>query len=78
LQQRSLNTTSLLAEQLQNALNSRVFIEQAKGVLAESGQLDMGQAFDALRSYSRSSNQRLSDVAQQLVSRRLDPATVLA
>ena len=77
LQQRSLNTTSLLAEQLQTALNSRVSIEQAKGVLAESGQVDMDRAFEALRSYARSSNQRLSDVAQQVVSRSLDPESVL-
>jgi GAF domain-containing protein len=77
LQQRSLNGTTLLAEQLQSALNSRVFIEQAKGVLAESGKTDMGRAFQALRSYARSSNQRLSSVAQQLVSRSLDPESVL-
>jgi transcriptional regulator with GAF, ATPase, and Fis domain len=78
LQQRSLNTASLLAEQLQSALNSRVFIEQAKGVLAESGGLDMGEAFETLRSFARSSNQRLSDVAQQLVTRQLEASTLLS
>lgn len=77
LQQRSITLSGLLAEQLQSALNSRVVIEQAKGVLAESGGLEMGPAFEALRRYARSSNQRLGHVAQQLVSRQLDAAEVL-
>ncbi len=69
LQQRSLSVAGLLAEQLQNALNSRIIIEQAKGVLAESGNLEMGEAFEALRAHARSTNQRLSDVAQRIVTR---------
>jgi GAF domain-containing protein len=78
LQQRSLSVAGVLAEQLQNALNSRVVIEQAKGVLAESGNLEMGAAFEALRAHARSTNQRLSDVAEQLVTRRVDAAAVIA
>lgn len=58
-------------EQLQTALNSRVIIEQAKGVLAQHGNLTMEQAFAALRRYTRDHNLRLSDTAQQLVSRAL-------
>ena len=77
LQQRSLSVAGLLAEQLQNALNSRIVIEQAKGVLAESGNLEMGDSFEALRAHARSTNQRLSDVAQQLVTRELDASSVL-
>jgi transcriptional regulator with GAF, ATPase, and Fis domain len=77
LQQRSITLSGLLAEQLQSALNSRVVIEQAKGVLAESGKLSMGDAFEALRAHARNSNQRLSDVAKQLVTRQLDAAAVL-
>ncbi|GAA4381798.1 GAF and ANTAR domain-containing protein [Nocardioides caricicola] len=77
LQQRVLSRTSLLAEQLQTALNSRVVVEQAKGVLAERGRLDMQAAFDRLRQYARSHNERLSDVAGRVVQGELAPDTVL-
>jgi GAF domain-containing protein len=67
LQQRAIHRRDVLAEQLQAALNSRVLIEQAKGVLAERWQMDMDRAFDALRSHSRNHNQRLSELAQAIV-----------
>jgi GAF domain-containing protein len=77
LQQRSIHRVSLVAEQLQAALTTRVVIEQAKGVLAEFGQLDMEAAFTAMRSFARSSNRKLGEVANGLVQRRLDPVRVL-
>lgn len=67
LQQRAIHRRETLAEQLQTALNSRVTIEQAKGVLAERFQLEIGEAFTALRQYARRHNRRLSDVAQAVV-----------
>lgn len=72
LNERSLRESHLLAEQLQFALESRVFIEQAKGVLAVVASLDMDHAFIALRDYARSHRMTLRDVAQQVVERQLD------
>jgi transcriptional regulator with GAF, ATPase, and Fis domain len=68
LQQRSALRSNILNEQLQTALNSRVLIEQAKGKLAERLDIDMEQAFTALRGYARSNNLRLSDVARDFVN----------
>ena len=67
LQERSIRRREVVAEQLQVALNSRVIIEQAKGVLAERGQLDMDRAFQLIRGYARSTNQLLSVVALSIV-----------
>ena len=58
-------------------LNSRVVIEQAKGVLAQHGTVAMDVAFDLLRRHSRRTNQLLSRVARRIVERELDPDAVL-
>jgi GAF domain-containing protein len=67
LQQRSTHRTTMLAEQLQHALNSRVVIEQAKGVLAERHGLSMPMAFEALRRHARDHNVQLTDHALAVV-----------
>ena len=70
LQHRALARRDVLIEQLQGALNSRVVIEQAKGVLADRGRLDVDTAFHLLRRYARTHHQRLSAVAWQVVTDR--------
>jgi transcriptional regulator with GAF, ATPase, and Fis domain len=77
LHERAISRSEVVTEQLQNALNSRVIIEQAKGVLAQAGQITPGEAFTHLRSYTRSRNARLTQTAQALVNRALDAPTVL-
>jgi transcriptional regulator with GAF, ATPase, and Fis domain len=67
LQARAIRNRESLAEQLQTALNSRVVIEQAKGVIAERRHLGMDESFTLLRSTARSSNRRLSDLARAVV-----------
>jgi ANTAR domain len=57
-----------VAEQLQGALNSRVAIEQAKGILAEHLGLDMGQAFELLRGQARAQSRRLAELAGAVAS----------
>ena len=49
------------------ALNSRIVIEQAKGVVAERLGLDMAQAFSTLRNHARNHNLRLADVAHDVI-----------
>jgi AmiR/NasT family two-component response regulator len=61
---------------LQGALNSRVVIEQAKGMLAESSQIGVDAAFVRLRTYARDHNRRLSDVARDVIEGRLDPVVL--
>jgi GAF domain-containing protein len=77
IQMRVLREREHVAEQLQIALNSRVVIEQAKGMLAELGHIDMGRAFEALRRYARDHNLRLTAVAERIVARELQANTVL-
>jgi GAF domain-containing protein len=74
IQERALREARLLAEQLQRALNSRVVIEQAKGVLAGLATVDMDRAFKLLRGYARAENLLLVDVARDLAEGRLSPA----
>lgn len=58
-----------LSEQLQRALESRIAIEQAKGVLAERYNLDVEDAFRLLRTYCRANNLKLTDAALAVTGR---------
>jgi GAF domain-containing protein len=55
------------AEQLQQALNTRLIIEQAKGVLAAKREITVDEAFQRLRKYARDHNARIHDVCRGVV-----------
>ncbi len=74
LQRRETTAARRLATQLQGALDSRVLIEQAKGVLAERLGVDLEEAFQALRREARNTNRKLQDLARDVVGG--DPATI--
>lgn len=78
LQQRTIARGAVLAEQLQTALHSRVAIEQAKGVLAATGELDMDTAYARLRDYCRRRNLRLAATAREVAAGDLPATEVLA
>lgn len=60
-----------LAQQLQSALESRVRIEQAKGVIAARAGVTMAGAFEILRSAARASQRPLTDLADDIIAGRL-------
>src|SRR3954451_22729834 len=67
LQNQAARDAQRLNDQLSHALNSRIIIEQAKGILPELSTLTMDAAFDRLRRYARSHNLRLAAVAGSVV-----------
>ena len=68
MQERVIRRGEVLAEQLQTALNSRILIEQAKGVIAERNGTSVEEAFTMLRRAARTRNRRLSDLATDIVA----------
>ncbi|MGI5469560.1 ANTAR domain-containing protein [Streptomyces sp. CA-132043] len=66
-----LQESRTLTGQLEHALVSRVIIEQAKGVLANSCGLSMNGAFGLLRGHARAHRRLLADVARDVVEGRL-------
>jgi AmiR/NasT family two-component response regulator len=74
LQQRLTHRSVVLAEQLQHALNSRVTIEQAKGMLAERSNVEMDAAFARIRRHARDHNLKLTDVAMAVIKGDINPA----
>jgi transcriptional regulator with GAF, ATPase, and Fis domain len=67
-----------LSAQLQRALSSRMLVEQAKGFLAQVGDLEMDQAFRALQAFAREHRQGLTSVAGGVVSRVIPAELLLA
>jgi transcriptional regulator with GAF, ATPase, and Fis domain len=68
LQQRELDRAHTVEGQLQRALQTRIGIEQAKGIISERMGLPMDTAFELLRGYARNHNHKLHDAARDIVS----------
>jgi GAF domain-containing protein len=67
LQERALNDAQVVTTQLEGALESRVVIEQAKGIVAEHNHIDIDVAFEVLRAYARTHHSLLRHTAQQII-----------
>ncbi|MEU6641843.1 GAF and ANTAR domain-containing protein [Saccharomonospora sp. NPDC046836] len=65
---RELTRSSALAQQLQTALDTRIVIEQAKGILAAQQDCTVDEAFQRLRRHARNTNQRIHDLAHDIVA----------
>jgi len=67
LQERAVHQQEIVAGQLQVVLNSRVMIEQAKGILAERLEMTPDEAFVMLRRYARNHNHPLTLLAADVI-----------
>lgn len=76
VQHRVATEAQVVNEQLNRALNSRITIEQAKGMLAEQGGLDMDATFEMLRNHSRNNNVPLVEIASAVVAGDLTAASL--
>ena len=79
--ERLIELTSVLAKraaQLQQALDSRVAIEQAKGIVAERYSVPLDDAFRLLRSAARSNRLSLHDLAARVIPAMETPPEVRA
>jgi hypothetical protein len=64
--------------QLERALESRIVIEQAKGVLVERLELAPDEAFEILRRAARSQRRRIHLLAAEVIDSRESPASIRA
>ena len=71
LQERTLRESAIVNDQLQRALNSRILVEQAKGVISHLSQISTNEAFERLRAYARSHRTSLTDTAEAVLGRTL-------
>ncbi len=66
--ERVLQEQTVVSGQLQTALNSRIVVEQAKGLVAEQAGVGMGEAFELLHGHARRHNRRLRDVVTAVIT----------
>ena len=66
-----------LADQIDRAMRSRVAIEQAKGILAVQGNINMDQAYSHMTQYGRRNRIFVTEIATQVLNRTLSAAVLL-
>lgn len=64
-------------DQLRQALETRIVIEQAKGVLAERFRITVDEAFELLRASARTAQMKIHALAEQVVGSRDSPAAII-
>ncbi|WP_320780186.1 ANTAR domain-containing protein [Streptomyces sp. CRN 30] len=74
LQARTIHEQHAVNEQLHAALQNRIVIEQAKGLLAARSNISLNHAFDALRRHARHHQILLSKVARDVIDTEFTPA----
>ncbi len=77
LHERGIHDSQALAAQLEGALDARIVIEQAKGIVAERNHIDVDAAFQQIRRFARDHNQLLSDTARRIIDGELPPITLI-
>lgn len=77
LHERGMAEQTMLSEQLQNALNSRILVEQAKGMLAARTGVSVGEAFTRMRKHARQSGLPLTLVAAAVLDGSIDAQVVV-
>ena len=76
LQQRVTADVETVSNQLHTALESRIKVEQAKGMVAQETGVGVGAAFEMVRRHARSKNRRVTDVAAAITAGELDIDTL--
>jgi GAF domain-containing protein len=69
---RSVRDSETLSAQLQTALDTRVVIEQAKGIIAATLEVGLDEAFTILRAHARRTRQPLSELAHNVARGHID------
>jgi transcriptional regulator with GAF, ATPase, and Fis domain len=78
LQERAVNDARVVTSQLEIALESRIVIEQAKGIVAERSRVSIDESFARLRTYARTHNRLLSEVAHEVIDGTLATEVLVA
>jgi AmiR/NasT family two-component response regulator len=78
LQERSIRDSHAFSTQLEVALDSRIVIEQAKGIVAEHSRINVDNAFDQIRGFARTHRRLLSETARQLIDGSLPTEALTA